>query len=37
MNHMDGETALAFARERHAYESGNRHKGKSTRNNNSND
>ena len=27
MNHMDGETALAFARERHAYESGDRHRG----------
>ena len=27
VNHMDGKTALAFARERHAYESGDRHRG----------
>lgn len=27
MNHMDGETALAFARERHAYSTGDRHRG----------
>lgn len=26
-NHMDGETALAFARERHAYTTGDRHRG----------
>ncbi len=27
MNHMDGKTALAFARERHAYRTGDRHRG----------
>ncbi len=27
VNHMDGEMALAFARERHAYASGDRHRG----------
>lgn len=27
MNHMDGKTALAFARERYAYSSGDRHRG----------
>ncbi len=27
INHMDGKTALAFARERHAYETGDRHRG----------
>lgn len=26
MHHMDGKTALAFARERHSYESGDRHR-----------